>query len=146
MGALQLLAEQLDWDTKNLACNLDFIPDDKLGWKPAPEANLALGTVHHLAGVIPHTTAILRSAKEGTSPQEATESKKSVGRKTTKQLLLAAAKSYLKFLQTVTAEDMKKVIRLLSLVPKSGTSFPRRLSTPAMKTAALPCGFPSSRE
>lgn len=34
---------------KVLNFNLDFIPDDKLNWKPAPEAKSALEIVNHLA-------------------------------------------------------------------------------------------------
>jgi len=110
MDALQLLAGQADFATKNLAYNLDFIADDKLDWKPAPEANSALEIVHHLIGVIPHITALLRGAKEGTSPQEAAASEKPATREAAKEQLLAATKSYLEFLQTVTPEDMQKSV------------------------------------
>lgn len=35
--------------SKVLVFNLDFIPEDKMGWKPAPEAKSALEIVNHLA-------------------------------------------------------------------------------------------------
>ena len=43
MHPMQSLAHVLQWAGPDLAHNLDFIPDDKLDWKPAPDAKSALG-------------------------------------------------------------------------------------------------------
>ncbi len=48
METLEAMAGMLQWAGKNCAYNLDFIPDDKLSWKPAPEANSALEIVQHV--------------------------------------------------------------------------------------------------
>lgn len=37
---------------QNMAFNLDFIPADKLSWKPAPTANSALEIVNHVLGAL----------------------------------------------------------------------------------------------
>ena len=47
---LEGLAGQIVFFSRNLAHNLDFIPDDKLDWKPAPTANSAMEVVRHLLG------------------------------------------------------------------------------------------------
>ena len=48
MNYQQTVAHQCEWVTRNLAYNLDFIPDDKLTWKPAPDAKSALDIVEHM--------------------------------------------------------------------------------------------------
>ena len=45
---LEGMASQIEFFAANLAYNLDFIPDDKLEWKPAPEAASAMEIAHHV--------------------------------------------------------------------------------------------------
>jgi uncharacterized damage-inducible protein DinB len=40
------------WAARNMAYNLEFIPEDKLTWKPAPTANSALEVVSHIVAVL----------------------------------------------------------------------------------------------
>ena len=47
MNALEVMAGQVQWAGSNIAYNLDFIPEDKLDWKPAPQAESALGIINH---------------------------------------------------------------------------------------------------
>lgn len=47
-----LLADMLIWAGKNTAHNLDFIPDDRLDWKPEPTAKSAFEIVQHTAGAM----------------------------------------------------------------------------------------------
>ncbi|RYX81719.1 DinB family protein [bacterium] len=49
---LELIAGQLDWANTNINNNLDFIPDDKLDWKPAPEAKSVLEIINHAAATV----------------------------------------------------------------------------------------------
>ena len=51
---LELIAGQIDWAHKNINNNLDFIPDDKLNWKPAPEAKSVLEIINHATSTV-HT-------------------------------------------------------------------------------------------
>ena len=53
-------AGRMSWVEKNLANNLDFLPDDKLNWKPSPTANSALEIMDHLVAVIQFQTANIR--------------------------------------------------------------------------------------
>ena len=43
-------AALIEFAGKNIAHNLDFIPADRLAWKPAPEAKSALEIITHVAG------------------------------------------------------------------------------------------------
>ncbi len=47
------------WAAKNTLYNLGFIPDDKLNWKPAPEANSAMEIIRHMAGAMAGMRGIL---------------------------------------------------------------------------------------
>lgn len=51
---LELIAGQIDWAHKNINNNLDFVPEDKLGWKPAPEAKSVLEIINHATNTV-HT-------------------------------------------------------------------------------------------
>jgi hypothetical protein len=42
MHPMDGLAHVLEWAGPDLAYNLDFIPDDKLDWKPAPDSKSAM--------------------------------------------------------------------------------------------------------
>jgi hypothetical protein len=44
------LAELAEFSGKNIAHNLDFVPEDKLMWKPAPEAKSVAEIVDHIGG------------------------------------------------------------------------------------------------
>ena len=51
---LELINGQIDWAHRNINNNLDFIPDDKLNWKPATEAKSVLEMINHAANTV-HT-------------------------------------------------------------------------------------------
>src|SRR5436309_9628268 len=52
MHPLDGLARMTEFAGNNLAHNLEFIPADKLGWKPAPGAKSALEVVQHVTGAL----------------------------------------------------------------------------------------------
>jgi hypothetical protein len=45
-----LLAAQIEFAAHNMAHNLDFVPADKLDWKPAEKAKSVLEIINHVAG------------------------------------------------------------------------------------------------
>lgn len=55
---LETIAGQMEWAAKNTACNLGFIPEDKLNWKPAPTAKSALEIVNHVMAFTQGATAV----------------------------------------------------------------------------------------
>ena len=62
----ELIASQLDWAHSNINNNLNFIPADKLNWKPAPEAKSVIEIINHATGTVNMFTALLH----GTSKSE----------------------------------------------------------------------------
>jgi hypothetical protein len=52
MHPLDGLARMTEFAGNNLAYNLEFIPADKLAWKPAPGAKSALEIIQHVTGAL----------------------------------------------------------------------------------------------
>ena len=61
MVVMEVLARQVIWACENIACNLKFIPADKLEWKPAPGAKSALEIVNHAAEVLHRMSRVLKA-------------------------------------------------------------------------------------
>jgi hypothetical protein len=59
MHPLDGLARMTEFAGNNLAYNLEFIPADKLGWKPAPSAKSALEIIQHVTGALNSMRPIL---------------------------------------------------------------------------------------
>src|SRR5437763_17151403 len=59
MHPLDGLARMTEFAGNNLAYNLEFIPADKLGWKPAPTAKAALEIIQHVTGALNSMRPIL---------------------------------------------------------------------------------------
>lgn len=64
----ELIASQLNWAQANINNNLDFIPDDKLNWKPAPEAKSIIEIINHATGTVNMFTSLLQGTKTELSP------------------------------------------------------------------------------
>ncbi len=61
---LEQVAAQLDWAHKNINNNLDFVPEDKLNWKPAPEAKSVLEIINHATGTVHMFTHVLTGSHQ----------------------------------------------------------------------------------
>jgi len=65
MHPLEGMAGLMDWASKNSAYNLKFIPEEKLGWKPAPTANSAFEIVKHVCGAVNGGLGVMRAGTWG---------------------------------------------------------------------------------
>ncbi|HEX8463986.1 MAG TPA: DinB family protein [Abditibacterium sp.] len=65
MHPLQLLSDTVTWAGKNLSYNLGFIPDDKLTWKPAPDAKSALEICEEVVHVLTSIGGMLQHKEAG---------------------------------------------------------------------------------
>jgi hypothetical protein len=61
MNRQECLAEQIEWTCRNIAYNLDFVPDDKLNWKVSETADSPLGIANHVARSISGGLSNLRT-------------------------------------------------------------------------------------
>lgn len=59
MNPFQTTARQMDWAANSIALNLDYIPDDKLRFKPAATAPSSLEIVEHLLDVLHRMTPLV---------------------------------------------------------------------------------------
>lgn len=60
------------WSAQDAAFNLDFIPDDKLDWKPSPEAKSALEVANEIASSFQGGISWLETGKWGSEYTPAT--------------------------------------------------------------------------
>jgi len=102
MKPLEASAGQLEWAAGNLAYNLDFIPDDKLDWKPAPTANSALEIVGHLLMVMDYSQARLAGG-DGKSVEDQTLHT----REQAKAQLVSTASKYAQTLRAMEPQDLE---------------------------------------
>lgn len=100
MNNIDQLIGMMEWTAKNVNYNLDFVPDDKLDWKPAPDAKSAMDIAHEIAS---STDSIANFLTSG-------EYQKNVERPDTrdhaKAAITAAAETYSKAVRSLTAEQL----------------------------------------
>lgn len=109
MHPLESLAGLLRWAAKNTAYNLKFIPDDKLAWKPSPEANSALEIVCHVTGAIRAMRPALDGGSEISFPAPGTPP---ATREEAQEMLTSAAEEYADALVKVSPADLGREITI----------------------------------
>jgi len=107
MNPMEAMAGQIVWAARNMAHNLDFIPADKLDWKPAPTASSALEIVGHITGVLNAMKPML----SGGSP-ETPDMTPATSAEEAKQALVSAAEAYAEALRAVKSEDLQRQVDL----------------------------------
>jgi hypothetical protein len=107
MSPMEALAYQTEWCTKDTAHNLDFIPPDKLAWKPAPSAKSTFEIVNEMVGFGKGMLPVLSGGsftRAEFAPATTLEA--------AKELLLAAGREYAQALRAVKAEDIERKVDL----------------------------------
>lgn len=61
MHPMEAVAGALEWVGPDLAYNLEFIPDDKLDWKPEPTTKSALGVAVEVEHVIRNIVHVVKT-------------------------------------------------------------------------------------
>lgn len=113
MHPLQLLSDTVTWTGKNLAYNLDKIPDDKLTWKPAPDAKSALEIAAEVVGTLGMFSATLQKQAPGESPTFST-------RQEAQQAVEKASADYGQLLLSLGDNDLTGDMELpVGTLPKS---------------------------
>jgi uncharacterized damage-inducible protein DinB len=107
MDPIQYTITLLEWAAKNTAYNLDFIPDDKLGWNPVPGCKSALEIVAHVCGALRGMEPALRGG-EWTMPQIETPT----NRDAAKALLADSAAAYVDALRGLTPADFGRTVTI----------------------------------
>ena len=107
MNHIEALAGQAEWAARNIAYNLDFIPADKLNWKPAPTANSALEIVNHVVMPLKNMKSVLGG---GNLSYEKPDFAPATNLEEAKSLLISAAQEYAQALRAVKPEDLGRKI------------------------------------
>lgn len=99
----ELIAYQLDWAHKNINNNLDFLPSDKLSWKPAPTAKSVLEIINHATSTVhTFTHAITGSHHHDLPPATDAASAKA--------LITQVVQAHLKVVSALTPAEMDQVV------------------------------------
>lgn len=103
----ETLAQQVRWAARNLSHNLDFLPADKLEWKPAPDAPSALEIVNHLLVGMRHAQSVIRAGRW----LDETETLSPVSDlSTAKTRLVQIADEFALTLEAVQSDQMEQVL------------------------------------
>ena len=105
MHPLEGLIGLANFATTNSAYNLKFIPEDKLGWKPAPTAKSAYEIIAHITGVLDCMKPVLEG-QPWTPPQFTTPT--SLGE--AQAMLTRAGEAYAAALGRVPPEELGKMV------------------------------------
>jgi uncharacterized damage-inducible protein DinB len=110
MQNIHAIAGQVEWAAKNIAYNLDFIPEDKLGFKPSPSANSALEIVAHTAQALD----FFKAAVQGQPPRQPSAADSNVPDtgEQAKQMIVDSATGYAEALRALTPEDLSRKVEL----------------------------------
>ena len=107
MHPLETVARQMEWAGQNTAHNLEFIPEDKLNWKPAPTAKSALEIVNHVCGF---ALGMVHVARDGAWSDP--EFQPATNLQEAKELVLRAANEYAAALRTVDPSRLGEMMTL----------------------------------
>lgn len=101
MHPLETAIDSVVWAGKNFAHNLKFIPDDKLNWKPAPEANSALELAREAALLLVNFPTMWRTGEWHNSIETPTS------REEAQTLVEQGALDYAEFLRGLSESDLE---------------------------------------
>jgi len=98
------VARLLEWAGPDLAHNLDFIPEDRLNWKPAPDTKSALECAAEAAIFMKSMIPVLAGA-EWVRPDYSAPSRAEI-----QEMLRSGSKEYADALRAIPAEKLGAVI------------------------------------
>ncbi len=102
---LELISGQLGWANTNINHNLDFIPEDKLDWKPAPESKSVLEIINHATNTVNYFTSNIK----GEPPAELAPA---TTREEAKALVTQVVQAHQKLLTTLGPADLERILSL----------------------------------
>jgi hypothetical protein len=104
MHPMEGVARLAEWAGPDLAHNLDFVPEDRLSWKPAPDSKSALECAAEAAIFMKSMIPVLAGA-EWTPPDYAPPSRAEV-----QEMLRSGSKEYAAALRAIPPERLAEVV------------------------------------
>ena len=105
MTPIDLIASQLDWADNNICNNIDFIPEDKMNWKPAPKAKSPLEIIAHMAKTLAMMTAGVSGQAKKDVPNVQT-------REEAKQLVSNMIENHVSVIKNLSDEQLNETAHL----------------------------------
>lgn len=105
MHPMETVATGLEWIAPDLARQLDFLPEDRLDWKPEPGAKSALAVAAEVLGVIREITRVVRGGTFGMAGAQPEQGKVEL-----QQALRDAASAYAAAVRALTPEELARPI------------------------------------
>jgi uncharacterized damage-inducible protein DinB len=90
----------VEWIAKNASHNLNFIPEEKLDWHPAPEAKSALDIAHEIATSVDAIANLMKTSEYHTNITRPTS------REEAQAAVSAAAEAYITTARGLSEERM----------------------------------------
>lgn len=106
MEMAEVLVGQIEFALRNVKNNIDFIPEGKMNWKPAPKANSVLEVVNHVAGSIYGITELVSGSAMQPAFAPATN------REEAKSLLQTGVEKYIVALRAIQPQDLDRPVSL----------------------------------
>jgi uncharacterized damage-inducible protein DinB len=94
----------VDWIAKNTNHNLNFIPDDKLDWHPAPQAKSALDIAHEIATSVDSIANLMKTSEYHTTIARPTS------REEAQAAISAAAEAYITTSRSLSEERLAEPV------------------------------------
>jgi hypothetical protein len=101
---LELVSSQIEWAKANINNNLDFLPADKLDWKPAPASKSALEIINHATETVNMFTSAIQGTENKLTPATDLESAKA--------LIIQVVTAHQAVLSSLKPEDLERVLKL----------------------------------
>ena len=105
MHPMETVATAVEWVAPGLAYNLDFLPEDRLDWKPEPTAKSALAVAAEVLGVIREITKVVKGGSFGMAGEQPEKTKTEL-----QQALRAATAEYAAAVRALTPEELERSI------------------------------------
>ena len=99
------MSGQLDWAHTNINNNLDFVPDDKLNWKPMADAKSVLEIINHAANTVHFMTHSIK----GTGQHEL---ETATNREEAKALIARVVEAHQSLLKSLPSSDLERILSL----------------------------------
>ena len=100
---IELITGQIGWAHKNISNNLDFLPSDKLSWKPAPTSKSVLEIINHASNTVHTFTHLITGSHKHDLPP-ATDAASA------KALLTQVVEAHLKAIGALSPDEMQAVV------------------------------------
>ena len=105
MTSIELTGALLDWANKNICNNIDFMPDDRMSWKPEPGAKSPYEIIGHMTNTVEMMTSGLKQHAKRELPDPTSKEQ-------AKQMVNEVIQNHVAFIKTLSDEQLAGKVNL----------------------------------